>query len=91
MLGECYAKSKDYDSAFQCFKKAVEVSKHSNHQALTFLGEYYMYGFGIDQDDKLAFQYFQKAVKISEQGNNKARDSIAAYNLLLLKHTGKNS
>jgi hypothetical protein len=53
-------KLEDYDAALKLFKQA---SKLGAIEAYNYLGDIYLYGFGVNEDIKIALDYFKQGAK----------------------------
>ncbi len=64
--------NKNYEKAFQWYKKAAEGE---DIEAQYCLGQMYANGSGVKQDDKLAIEWYAKS---AAQGNMEAKNSLSA-------------
>ena len=60
-LGRCYEIRKQYEEAFQCFKKASQLGHGSS---LLNVGLCYSSGRGVQQDGEMARHYFEQAAQM---------------------------
>lgn len=69
-LGECFSDEKNYEEAAAWYKQAA-LSGYAAAQ--NYLGEYYYYGNGVEEDKEEAVEWFRKA---AEQGYAAAQNSL---------------